>query len=83
MSDWPTAAGLADELGVGILLVGDNERVAAANFAAQRLLGGAGLVGKSLIEAFVDHHVEFHPYGSATPAWMANEFWGFIHGMAY
>jgi two-component system, OmpR family, phosphate regulon sensor histidine kinase PhoR len=58
MSDWPTAAALADELGVGILLVGSDDRVAAANAAAQRLLGGVGLVGKSLIETFVDHHVE-------------------------
>jgi two-component system phosphate regulon sensor histidine kinase PhoR len=58
MSDWPTAAALADELGVGLLLVGANDRVAAANSSAGRLLGGVGLVGKSLIEAFVDHHVE-------------------------
>jgi two-component system phosphate regulon sensor histidine kinase PhoR len=58
MTDWPTASALADELGVGILLVGSDDRVAAANSAAQRLLGGVGLVGKSLIEAFVDHHVE-------------------------
>lgn len=58
MTDWPTAAALADELGVGILLVGTNDRVAAANAAAQRLLGESGLVGKSLIEAFVDHHAE-------------------------
>lgn len=58
MTDWPTASALADELGVGILLVGDDDRVAAANSAAHRLLGDAGLVGKSLIEAFVDHQVE-------------------------
>ena len=58
MTDWPTASTLADELGVGILLVGNDDRVAAANASAQRLLGGVGLVGKSLIEAFVDHHVE-------------------------
>lgn len=58
MTDWPTASTLADELGVGILLVGSDDRVAAANSAAQRLLGEVGLVGKSLIEAFVDHHVE-------------------------
>lgn len=58
MTDWRTASALADELGVGILLVGGGDRVAAANSAAQRLLGETGLVGKSLIEAFVDHHVE-------------------------
>lgn len=58
MTDWPAASALADELGVGILLVGSNDRVAAANSAAGRLLGEGGLVGKSLIEAFVDHHVE-------------------------
>ena len=58
MTDWPTASALADELGVGILLVGGDDRVAAANSSAQRLLGEGGLVGKSLIEAFVDHHVE-------------------------
>jgi two-component system phosphate regulon sensor histidine kinase PhoR len=58
MSDWPTAAALADELGVGILLIGEDDRVAAANTSAQRLLGERGLIGKSLIEAFIDHHVE-------------------------
>jgi two-component system phosphate regulon sensor histidine kinase PhoR len=58
MSDWPTAAALADELGVGFLLIGEDDRVAAANTSAQRLLGERGLIGKSLIEAFIDHHVE-------------------------
>jgi two-component system phosphate regulon sensor histidine kinase PhoR len=58
MTDWPTASALADELGVGILLIGSDDRVVAANAAAQRLLGRVGLVGKSLIEAFVDHNVE-------------------------
>jgi two-component system phosphate regulon sensor histidine kinase PhoR len=58
MSDWPTALALADELGVGIMLVGPDDRVAAANSAAGRLVGESGLVGKSLIEAFVDHNVE-------------------------
>jgi two-component system phosphate regulon sensor histidine kinase PhoR len=57
VTDWATAAALADELGVGILLVGD-DRVTAANPAAGRLLGDRELVGKSVIEAFVDHHVE-------------------------
>lgn len=60
MTDWATASALADELGVGILLVGGDDRVVAANFSARRLLGiGEGnLVGRSVIEAFVDHHVE-------------------------
>lgn len=58
MTDWATAAALADELGVGILLIDAEDRVAAANSAAHRLLGDAELVGKSVIEAFVDHHAE-------------------------
>ena len=58
MTDWSTAAALADALGVGILLIGDNGRIAAANSAAGRLLGDRELAGKSVMEAFVDHHAE-------------------------
>jgi two-component system phosphate regulon sensor histidine kinase PhoR len=60
MTDWPTAAALADELGVGILLVGDDDRVVAANRAAHGLLRArpASLPGKSVLEAFVDHRIE-------------------------
>ncbi len=60
MTDWPTAAALADELAVGILLVSDDDRVVAANRAAHALLRArpGGLPGKSVIEAFVDHRVE-------------------------
>jgi prepilin-type N-terminal cleavage/methylation domain-containing protein/prepilin-type processing-associated H-X9-DG protein len=32
---------------------------------------------------FVDHHVEFLAYRPATVPWLANEFWGFIYGVAY
>jgi two-component system phosphate regulon sensor histidine kinase PhoR len=60
MTDWPTAQRLADELGVGILQVGADDRVSAANSSAHTLLraGPEGLVGRSVIEAFVDHRVE-------------------------
>jgi two-component system phosphate regulon sensor histidine kinase PhoR len=60
VSDWPTAAALADELGVGILSVDARDRIAAANGAAHELLRArpGALAGRSTIEAFVDHQVE-------------------------
>src|SRR5512132_3590996 len=60
MTDWTTAAALADALGVGILLVSDEDRVVAANRAAHELLRARpnGLPGKSVLEAFVDHRIE-------------------------
>ncbi|MEP7360039.1 MAG: ATP-binding protein [Chloroflexota bacterium] len=60
MTDWASQADLADELGVGILAIGENDRVAAANAAAHALLRARpeSLPGKSLIEAFVDHRLE-------------------------
>ncbi|CAN5814664.1 hypothetical protein BH24CHL5_BH24CHL5_08980 [soil metagenome] len=47
----------ADELGLGLLLVEPGGLIAAANDAAERLLGVGGptLVGRSTMEAFVDH----------------------------
>ena len=60
MSDWPTAAALANELGLGIVAVSDDDRVVAANQAAHALLRArpASLPGKSVLEAFVDHRIE-------------------------
>ena len=52
--------GPADELGIGIVDVGPERIVQAANRSAEDLLGWRprGLVGKSMLEAFLDHGVE-------------------------
>jgi two-component system phosphate regulon sensor histidine kinase PhoR len=50
----------ADELGIGLVQVGPSGRVESANRSAADLLGWrpGGLVGKSMLEAFLDHGVE-------------------------
>ena len=55
--DWLAAA---DELSIGLLGIDREGRIEAANRAAEELLGlgPAGLVGRSTIEAFIDHQVE-------------------------
>jgi two-component system phosphate regulon sensor histidine kinase PhoR len=52
--------GPADELGIGVVEVGPERFVQAANRSAEDLLGWrpGGLVGKSMLEAFLDHGVE-------------------------
>jgi two-component system phosphate regulon sensor histidine kinase PhoR len=51
---------LAERLGVGMLLVGTNGRISAANKSAHRLLGTrpGSLPGKTTMEAFVDHRID-------------------------
>jgi len=50
----------ADELGIGLVRIGQSGRVESANRSAADLLGWRlrGLVGKSMLEAFLDHGVE-------------------------
>ena len=50
----------ADELGIGLVRIGQTGRVESANRSASDLLGWRlrGLAGKSMIEAFLDHGVE-------------------------
>lgn len=50
----------ADQLGIGLVRVSPDRRVQSANRSAAALLGWrpGGLVGKSLLEAFLDHEVE-------------------------
>lgn len=50
----------ADQLGIGLINVGRTGTVAATNRAADDLLGSRsrGLVGKSMLETFLDHTVE-------------------------
>jgi two-component system phosphate regulon sensor histidine kinase PhoR len=52
--------GLFDDAGVGLLRVGPDRRIAAANHTAARLLGldERSPVGRSVLEAFVDHRIE-------------------------
>jgi two-component system phosphate regulon sensor histidine kinase PhoR len=51
---------LFDDLGVGMLRLGQNGRIELANRTAGQLIGvpGLSLVGRNLLEAFVDHRVE-------------------------
>jgi two-component system phosphate regulon sensor histidine kinase PhoR len=53
-------ARLADQLVLGLLSVGDDLTIGRANLAAHTLLGRhrGALVGRSVMEAFIDHHVE-------------------------
>ena len=54
--EWLAAA---DELNIGLLQIDEAGRIAAANQSAERHLGlSGGLVGRSTMEAFIDHHVE-------------------------
>ena len=54
------AAILVELVGIGAVRVAPDLMVTAANEAAHRLLGRrpGTLVGRSVIEAFTDHHVE-------------------------
>src|SRR5687767_10309304 len=51
---------LADRLGVGLLLIGRDGIVRAANRSAHRLLGlrSGTLAGRTTMETFVDHRIE-------------------------
>ena len=51
---------IADRLGVGLLQINDEGDIVAANEAAHELLAArsGSLIGKSPMEAFVDHRVE-------------------------
>lgn len=51
---------LVDQLETAVLRLGDDQRVVMANRAAGRLSGGsvAPLTGRSVMEIFVDHHLE-------------------------
>ena len=59
---------LADRLGVGLLLI-ESGRIRAANESAHRLLDSRprSLVGKTTMEAFVDHNVERLVRGATAP----------------
>jgi two-component system phosphate regulon sensor histidine kinase PhoR len=50
----------ADELGIGLVQIGRDGTVQSANRSAEDLLGWRprGLVGKTMLEAFLDHGVE-------------------------
>src|SRR4051812_19186958 len=60
MNDWAATAALADALGIGLLAVDSADQVLGANSAADQLLEfrPGSLVGRSTIEAFVDHRIE-------------------------
>ena len=55
-----TGSAPADQIGVGLMLVDADGRIAAANESVQRLLGTRldSLEGRSTLEAFIDHTVE-------------------------
>jgi two-component system phosphate regulon sensor histidine kinase PhoR len=54
------ALAAADRLGAGLMRVDDERIIAEANVTVARLLGfpGRSLVGRTLMEAFLDHRVE-------------------------